>query len=419
MSGRALGYDTSDRLLRTQWRSEQSDQDDQYDCGLAQAARIWEYIQDNMADKKLRVVHVLGNLNRGGLQLRVLNLIRHLPSFAHSVVFQSTEKGPLYAHFAGVANVEQCVYHRGHTFDFFRRLTGLLRKTGPDVVLAHLFGNHTLVSWAGFLAGVPRTYGVSANDPVQYSRSVWKPMALAHAARPFCRGEVAVSEAVGRILTSRLHLPTRRIRVVPNGCSTGEIAARAAEGRNAAAQRAQSGNARVFMPSRISPPKAHATALRAIHLLRGEGRDVELSFAGGALYEAMQAQLESLADELAIRDLVQFLGVRDDVPELMGASDIVIHATRTEGFGMGVIEAMAAGVPVIATDVPACREVLDRGSCGLLVPLEDAPALAQAISKILDDEALRAQLVHAASERVRARYDVSHMAAGYAELLLA
>jgi len=371
-----------------------------------------------MADKKLRVMHVLGNLNYGGLQLRVLNLIRQLPSFTHGVVFQTVEKGPLYSQFAGVADIDQCIYHPGQTLDFFKRLTGLLRERRPDVVLAHLFGNHTLVSWAGFLAGVPTTYGVSASDPIHFSKSVWKPMVLAHVARPFCRGEIAVSQAVGRILTSRLHLPARRVRVIPNGCSSEEIAARADEGRKAA-HRSASGNPRVFMPARISTSKDHATALRAIRLLRSEGRDVDLWLAGGAFREVRQARLESLTDELGIRDLVQILGVRDDVPELLGASDIVVHPTKSEGFGMVMVEAMAAGVPVIATDIPVCREVLDGGRCGLLVPLGDFVALAAAIRRVLYDELLRARLVQAASERVRTHYDVKRMAAEYEKLLLA
>jgi glycosyltransferase involved in cell wall biosynthesis len=367
-----------------------------------------------MADRKLRVMHVLGNLDEGGLQLKVLNLIGEIPSVAHTVIYQSEETGPLYAQYAGVADMEHCVYHRGQRFDFFRRLTKLLRVKAPDVIVAHLFGNHTLVSWAAFLAGVPETYGVSANDPIHFSRSVWKPMALAHAARPFCRGEIAVSEAVGRILTSRLRLPAQRIRVIPNGCSVEEIAARAEAGREAA-QRA-SGNARVFMAARFSRAKDHPTALRAIGLLRSEGRDVELWLAGGTHRESVRTSAESLADQLGIRDLVQFLGIRQDVPELMGASDIVIHATESEGFGMVVAEAMAAGVPVIATDVSACREVLDGGRCGILVPLGDSAALAEAIRRILDDETFRTQLVQAAAERVRSHYHIRRMAAGYAEL---
>jgi glycosyltransferase involved in cell wall biosynthesis len=295
-------------------------------------------------------------------------------------------------------------------------LTKLLRESTPDVIVAHLFGNHTLVSWAAFLAGVPETYGVSANDPVHFSQSVWKPMALAQAARPFCRGEIAVSKAVGSILTSRLRLPAQRIRVIPNGCSVEEIAARAEAGR-AAAQR-NSGNARVLMAARFASAKDHPTALRAIQLLRSEGRDVELLLAGGTHRDSLRTGVELLADELGIRDLVKFLGSRDDVPELMGSSDIVIHATHSEGFGMAVIEAMAAGVPVVASDIPACREVLDDGRCGILVPLSDPAALAEAIRKLVDDEALRTQLVQAAAEHVRSHYHIKRMAAGYAELFL-
>jgi glycosyltransferase involved in cell wall biosynthesis len=374
-------------------------------------AKIYE-----MAEKKLRVMHVLGNLNEGGLQLKVLNLIGEIPSVSHTVLFQSPETGPLYAQFAAVANMEHCAYRRGQRFDFFRRLTRLLRERTPDVIVAHLFGNHTLISWAAFLAGVPETYGVSVNDPVHFSQSVWKPMALAQAARPFCRGEIAVSKAVGSILTSRLRLPAQRIRVIPNGCSVEEIAARAEAGR-AAAQR-NAGTARVLMAARFASAKDHPTALRAIQLLRSEGRDVELLLAGGTHRESLRTGVELLADELGIRDLVKFLGSRDDIPELMGSSDIVIHATHSEGFGMAVIEAMAAGVPVVASDIPACREVLDDGRCGILVPLSDPAALAEAIRKLVDDEALRTQLVQAAAEHVRSHYHIKRMAAGYAELFL-
>lgn len=371
-----------------------------------------------MPEKKLRVAHVVGNLSYGGLQCRVLNLIEELPSFSHTVIFQSEERGVLYSQYASVSDMEQCAYHRGRTLDFFLRLTKLLREMAPDVVLAHLFGNHTLVSWAAFLSGVPATYGVSANDPIFFSKSLWKPMALAQVARPFCRGEIAVSEAVGRILTSRLHLPSRRVRVITNGCPVEEIATRAAAGRKAAHQ-ARGGTARVFMAARIGRTKDHPTVLRAVQLLLRQGRQVELWLAGGAFRESARTRVGSLTDQLGIRDLVRFLGVREDVPELMGASDIVVHATDSEGFSMAVIEAMAAGVPVIATDIPPCREALDGGRCGLLVPPGDSPALAEAIRQVLDDEGLRHQLVDAASERVRSHYHVKRMAAGYAELLLA
>lgn len=368
-----------------------------------------------MTERKLRVAHILGNLAYGGIQCRVLNLIRELPEFSHSVVYQSRSKGELYDEYAKVSDLRQSPHHRDRRLGFVLDLKTIFRDTAPDVVLAHLFGNHTLVSWAAFLADVPATFAVSTNDPIFYSRSRWKPAVLAHAARPFCRGEIAVSESVARILISRLHLPTDRIRVIPNGCAVEEIAARAAAGRKAAV-RANGGTARLFMAAAFGRTRDHPTLLRAMKLLRNNGRQVELSLAGGKFSVARQ-KADALTDELGIRDVVRFLGPRNDIPELMGASDIVINAAHSEGFGMAVVEAMAAGVPVISTDVPACREVLDGERCGLLFPRGDSAALAAAIGQILDDDALRRRLVRAASERVRSHYHVKRMAADYAELL--
>lgn len=285
-------------------------------------------------------------------------------------------------------------------------------------MLAHLFGNHSLVAMAGFMSGVPVTYGVSANDPTVNSRPFLKALALAHAARPFSRGEIAVGEAIGRILVSRLHLPSRRVIVIPNGCRVEEIAARAGAARKLAGQR-RDGIARALMVANLIRNKDHATALRAVQLLRRQGRDVELQLAGSSFNENGRRRVATLPDELGIRDLVQILGARDDVPELMGASDVLVHASNSEGFSNVVLEAMAAGVPIVATDIPPCREALDGGRCGLLVPPRDASALAEAIQKILDDEPLRRQLVAAATERVCSHYHVKRMAADYSRLLLA
>jgi glycosyltransferase involved in cell wall biosynthesis len=83
-----------------------------------------------------------------------------------------------------------------------------------------------------------------------------------------------------------------------------------------------------------------------------------------------------------------------------------------------LLEAMAASVPVVATDLAACREVLDGGRCGLLVPPGDAAAVAAAIRRLAEDERLRAQLVEAAKNRVRVHYDCGTQARSYLERLV-
>ena len=365
----------------------------------------------------MRVVHVLRKLIVAGPELRVLNLIRELSAFTHVVVFQGVKRGPLYPRYAELCDVIQCPNRRGRPLGFLLQLAKVLRDVEPDVVIGHQFGNHALVAYAAFLARVPHTFGVSTNDPVYYSGTRWWPMALAHLARPVCDGEIAVSHSVGHQLTTRLLLPSRRVTVISNGCPVKEIAARTGDARRQASGTRRDGVARVFMAATMNRTKDHSSLVRAIDLLRQRKREVELVLAGGSTRESRQQAVEILIDELDLRDRVTILGVRDDVPELMAASDVVVHASESEGFAMAVIEAMAAGVPVVASDIPPCREALDDGRCGVLVPRRDPTAIADAIEKILDDAGFRKQMVDAAFERVSTTFDVANMAAGYRKLI--
>ncbi len=98
----------------------------------------------------------------------------------------------------------------------------------------------------------------------------------------------------------------------------------------------------------------------------------------------LRIDLEALARKLEIDKKVEFLGSRNDVPELLGSADIFIFSARQEGLGSVLLEAMAAGLPIIATDVPACRELLEEGGYGTLVRRNDPDALARAITGVLD-----------------------------------
>jgi glycosyltransferase involved in cell wall biosynthesis len=171
------------------------------------------------------------------------------------------------------------------------------------------------------------------------------------------------------------------------------------------------------MASTITRRKAVPAAVEAVRLLRENGMSVHLSIAGRIGNSNSRAPIESLIRTLGLEEHVTVLGPRNDIPELMGTSDLVIHTSLSEGFGNVLIEAMAAGVPVIASDIPACREVLDDGRAGILVPPGDPGGLAAAIERILGSDAERARMAEAGRERVRAEFDSSHMAAGYSRLL--
>jgi len=116
--------------------------------------------------------------------------------------------------------------------------------------------------------------------------------------------------------------------------------------------------------------------------------------------------LGSLVSELGISEQVEFLGVRNDVPELLGAADSVLMPSLTEGFPRTAIEAMAAGKPVIATNVGGTPEAVIDGETGILVPARDSDALASAIVRLVGDSDLQARLGAAGRERAAQNYSV-------------
>jgi len=140
--------------------------------------------------------------------------------------------------------------------------------------------------------------------------------------------------------------------------------------------------------------------------------DVRCIIAGDALFgeQPYAAHLARLVDELGLAGRVQFLGQRSDVPRLMRAVDAVIHPSiDPEPFGRTLVEAMLAGVPVIATDAGAASDILEAGRAGTLVPPGDADALARAVKLVLSHPAgQRGQLDYAIA-RARSHYSMARM----------
>jgi len=126
----------------------------------------------------------------------------------------------------------------------------------------------------------------------------------------------------------------------------------------------------------------------------------------------LRGGVEARATGLGIADRCRFLGRRDDVPAVLNACDVVVLSSRNEGLGLSVVEAMACGVPVVATDVGGVRDVLRGGRCGVLAPPGDIAGAVAALAKDADE---RRRLADAGLERAN-DFDVDRMADAFAEL---
>jgi glycosyltransferase involved in cell wall biosynthesis len=163
---------------------------------------------------------------------------------------------------------------------------------------------------------------------------------------------------------------------------------------------------RLIMVARFNEQKDQATLLRAIALLKGRGVKVALDFVGSGPSLSMR---RTLAERLGIDENVRFLGDRNDVPQLLADAQVFVLSTHYEGLPISILEAMRAGLPVIASRVGGVPEEVEDNVTGLLVPRSDVPALAQAIFKLVDSPALRAQMGKAGRARFSAEFTQERM----------
>jgi glycosyltransferase involved in cell wall biosynthesis len=168
---------------------------------------------------------------------------------------------------------------------------------------------------------------------------------------------------------------------------------------------------------RLDAWKGQDHFLTALAKLRCEGRPVKGLLVGDYPPRARQngyaRKLETMIEQLGLRDHVRLTGFREDVPELLAASDVFVHCSvRPEPFGRVVVEAMAAGTPVIATASGGILDIVRHGETGLLVPCADAVSLAESMARLLDEPATVSRLVESALGWARESFSVlKHVAA--------
>jgi glycosyltransferase involved in cell wall biosynthesis len=279
------------------------------------------------------------------------------------------------------------------------------RQAAVDLVHAHEFTMNVYGAAAGFIARVPVIATVHGRG--YYAAKARRLTALGLAARSGAI-LVAVSTDIQAFLRTRLGLD--HVRVVPNGIDL----ERPARGDRERGRRAIGVGPEAIVVGNVGnlyPVKGHRALVAALAEL---DPNVHLAIAGRG---AEEAGLRSLAGDLGIAARVHLLGYREDTPDLLAASDIYALPSLYEGQSLALIEAMAAGLPVVATEVGGNPEVLGRSEVeGLFVPPSDPAALARALARMAADRALRARLGAAARARARSEFSLDAMLGRYRAL---
>jgi glycosyltransferase involved in cell wall biosynthesis len=356
---------------------------------------------DNNAprQRRLRVAHVTFGLDVGGLEKLLVEFGRHADRERFDLHFVSLGHAGVVAEEIAAAGwpVTALGVPTGLHPSLAFRLARLLRRWGTDVVHTHDERPHLYGTLAGRLAGVGRIIHTRHSQGRNLSR---RQRALVNLAASCVDRFVCVSQDSAR-LALRQGVPARKVCTVWNGI---DLARFAYTGPRA--------DGPAVIVARLDPAKDHATLLRATALAVGRDPSFRLEVAGDG---PCREDLHRLTGELGLAGQVRFLGQVRDVPGLLARAGLFVLSSLSEGVSLTLLEAMAGGLPVVATRVGGNPEVV-TGDTGLLVPAADPEALAGALLRLWQAPGERHRLGSAGRARVEGHFDVRRMVATYERL---
>lgn len=363
------------------------------------------------------VVHVVHRFAVGGLENGIVNLINRMSArrWRHAVVAM-TEVDEAFARRIQRDDVQRISLHKppGQGVWMYRRLWQLFRELRPAVVHTRNLGTveFQVPAWA---AGVPaRVHGEHGRDADDVAGTNRRHIALRRVYRPFVQHYIALGGELAGYLRDKVGVASPRLTPICNGVD--HLRFRPAPARlpiagspfqdpalwlvgtvgRMQAVKAQTHLAQAFVIALQRAPQLRAR-LRLV--LVGDG--------------PLRAECEAVLRGAGMADLAWLAGERADVPDVMRGLDCFALPSLVEGISNTILEAMASGLPVLATDVGANRELIDVGRTGLVVPAGSPEALAQGLVDLASDPGRAAAMGAAGRAAVEARFSLDAMVAAY------
>ena len=354
----------------------------------------------------LRVMQVVSDLDVGGAQEVVRTLAENLSELGCVAVVCTFRDGPLRSEIEQLGIPVEILPDRAHSIVAFPRflaetiqlrqeLARIVRKYQIDVIQTHLLRSMDFLVLSLRSNRGPKIFWTFQNalfdlreEHLSENKWLFKPKRLSHhllyqLGSHWVDGMVAVSDDVKKsILETMNGIPADKISVIPNSVDV----SRYGQKTNRQAFRKKLGFGEtdhlMSMVATFKRQKGHIYLLEAAAELIPRFRDLHILLLGdGELRDEMQAMTQALN----LEDNIHFLGTRSDVPEILAASDSFILPSLWEGLPMALVEAMASGLPIIATDVSGTRQVMVPGETGFLIPPGDPQEIIQAVTLLLTE----------------------------------
>ena len=368
---------------------------------------------------KIRLLHLVSSLIIGGAEVALLQYIQALgmEHYDH-YVYSFGHDGPLRKKIEALgvpvyfgpkrASIKRPVKFGLSVVLLVRNLLNFLKNKRIQVIQSHLGQANQLALLVSKLSGIPAFPTVHSTNPFEDRRSKWDPRvyliktvnALIYR---LASRVVTVSREIKDIMQKSYGLGDSKILVLKNGIVFKDNLAEL--GQIEKEFPGSTNKLKLIAVGRLVPLKCFDILIRAVAEIVNAGYDVLALIAGEG---EKRLSLEKLVRDLGVGCYVKLLGLRHDVIELMKDSDIFVIPSRYEGLSIAMIEALACGLPIIASDAPGLRDFINHEQNVLLFPVHDYKALAERILILANDKMKRAELSRGARQSFEREYDMRH-----------
>ncbi len=346
----------------------------------------------------MNILQILPQLNVGGVETGTLDLSRYLARLGHKSIVVS----------AGGELAKEIEEHGGKHYKLavnkksiiamlkaVPKLVEIIRKEEIDIIHAR----SRVPAWVAFLAA-RKTGKVFITTAHGYYSKHFFSYVMGWAKKIICPSNV-----IARHMVDDLGVPYERVIIIPRSVDISKFS-------YISPDKKRRDEFNVGIVGRITPLKGHLHFIKAMAKVARQVPRLKVWIVGDApsSKESYKEQIQVLVRRLGLWHCTQFLGTQRDIPSIMNHLDLLVLATTThEAFGRVIIEAQAAGVPVVATQVGGVVDIIDSDKTGILVPAADPQAIAEAVLKIFKDKELAARLAENAYEKVKEKFNVELM----------
>jgi len=359
---------------------------------------------------KINIIYLIQGLNIGGLEKMVVDLVNNLPDRYKVTLCCYDNLGILQKKINIKHNVEFIKRKPGFDLSFIFRLAKYISNNSIDILHVH---NNTAFFY-GTIAG--RLGGAKRIIYTEHGRTGKLSKAATIAQRILCKfvsQTVVVSDYLKEVLSDKEGFPNNRLSYIPNGIDdSGFYTCQSKESICNALQINQE-HKYIGVIARLDPIKNHKLIITSLEYIVKEHPEVKLLIVGDG---PEKNNLHGLVSNLQLKDSVYFLGEREDIPNILSLLDIFILPSFSEGMSITLIEAMAAKLPVIATNVGGNPLIINHLKTGLIVESDNVKDMTENVLKLLNDRKLCKELACEARKDFERQYTVQKMVERYQKL---